>query len=101
MATYLFFLCIHVNNTSWSHFGLNILLNFYPWQRGEKGLLALKPKTVKFDRHYERGLYSYITCRIGIAGRHVVSTPRSNVLRMCERAGQIGGPTLIHNTKIK
>ena len=26
-------------------------------------------------------------------------TPWSNVLRMCERHGQIGGPTLIHNTR--
>ena len=28
-------------------------------------------------------------------------TPRSNVLRKCERVGHIGGPTLIHNTKRK
>ena len=27
-------------------------------------------------------------------------TPRSNVLRMCERAGQIGGPSLILNNSL-
>ena len=28
-------------------------------------------------------------------------TLQSNILRMCEQARQIGGPTLIHNTKWK
>ena len=40
------------------HFGLDIVLNFgHGMEVRNEGLLALKQKNIKFDRHYESGLY--------------------------------------------
>ena len=36
----------------------NILLNFADGSEVRKPRLALKQKNIKFDRHYERGLYT-------------------------------------------
>ena len=51
------FVFMFIGPTGLSLVCLNILLNFA--QRGQKGLLALKQKNIKFDRHNERGQFSY------------------------------------------
>lgn len=42
----------------WPHFGLNNLFVLCPWQRGKKGILALKQKNIEFNHHYERVYWS-------------------------------------------
>jgi len=47
----LLFPCIYVLDLLASLW-LKYSFEFCPWQRGQKGLSALKQKNIKFDRHY-------------------------------------------------